>query len=750
MSIKTDKLLQRLTELQKFVSERSVVATEQSTAYPAILSALERLETTLKQGKLVMQLVGADPAQVQALQKLLKTNSTLAAQYHFKIATLPQCGSLDRSELPGLILQPTPDSAADPPICYPLGLHPQVMGRHPDAQLRLPDRLGLVSGRHAEIRPVESIPQGNPTPSTWQICDLNSRNGTYVNGERVHTYHPLQPGDSITLGASKPIPGVATFRLQIPQSTPASEETVHREWDADVLCLVVAADQPLTDSAQDFLLQSNSCPAIRMLIAAMPGQKDERIAANLTSLADWIDRQTNCQTDRQTDRHMAAQSPVTLVPLLLDRTTTANATVLSPQSQPEFEQVCQLLATTAASSASQPAALIERINASLTQQISQIEQALSAESAALKQHLQIAAEPKALDALKEKSQKAIAEAREEKDKVFRQIKQDLSQARAAILDSFSRKSILHQIQSFTDALHPTVLREGNYRRIHLHNDSTGKDVQQEMHGLCRTVLVGWAKAEWQRINILYADHGLTGLNQRVQQTLREATPFQLDWVQASPPDFDPQPILDSSIVEPNFETRYRGDSMKDYFMKQMRAPLMQYTFLSGAIIGLGTVILQILKNILHGGSQGSPAANTSTSSPTNSFLNFNALPGNWKTPLAFLVVFLCISGLMYFFYSLNVSYQREEEFKREDAIAKIKKDLSNYYQSLAKSLVERLAQNMNALLETEEQKLAKAIDRIAEQFKLQITDAKVNLDSYNKQLQKLQEAKLKLEKLKSN
>lgn len=745
MSIKTDKLLQRLTELQKFVSERSVVAMEQSTDYPAILSALERLEATLKQGKLVMQLVGEDPAQVQALQKLLKSHSTLASQYHFKIAALPQCSSLDRSESPGLILQPAPDAAADPPIRYPLGLHAQVMGRHPDAQLRLPDRLSLVSGRHAEIRPAASMPQGNPTPSTWQICDLNSRNGTYVNGERVHTYHPLQPGDSITLGAAKPMPGAATFRLQIPQSAPASEETAHREWDADILCLVVAADQPLTDSAQQFLLQSSSC-AIRMLVAALPGQKDERIAANLTSLADWIDR----QTDRQTDRHIAAQSPVTLVPLLLDRTTTANATVLSPQSQPEFEQVCQLLATAAANSASQPAALIERINASLTQQISQIEQALSAESAALKQHLQIAAEPKTLDALKEKSQKAIAEARDEKDKVFKQIKQDLSQARAAILDSFSRKSILHQIQSFTDALHPTVLREGNYRRIHLHNDSMGKDVQQEMHGLCRTVLVGWAKAEWQRINMLYADHGLTGLNQRVQQTLREATPFQLDWVQAGPPDFDPQPILDSSIVEPNFETRYRGDSMKDYFMKQMRAPLMQYTFLSGAIIGLGTVVLQFLKNILHGGSQGSPAANASTPSPTNSFLNFNSLPSDWKTPLAFLVVFLCISGLMYFFYSLNVSYQREEEFKREDAIAKIKKDLSNYYQSLAKSLVERLAQSMNTLLETEDQKLTKAIDRIAEQFKLQITDAKVNLDSYNKQLQKLQEAKLKLEKLKSN
>jgi pSer/pThr/pTyr-binding forkhead associated (FHA) protein len=63
-----------------------------------------------------------------------------------------------------------------------------LLGRWSDNDVVLPDR--LVSRHHAHIRRVGS---------QFFLEDLNSTNGTFVNGERVATPHILQDGDSIQI-----------------------------------------------------------------------------------------------------------------------------------------------------------------------------------------------------------------------------------------------------------------------------------------------------------------------------------------------------------------------------------------------------------------------------------------------------------------------------------------------------------------------------------------------------------------------
>jgi pSer/pThr/pTyr-binding forkhead associated (FHA) protein len=62
------------------------------------------------------------------------------------------------------------------------------IGRQPGNDMVLDDP--LISRRHAEVR---------RTPQGWQLVDLNSSNGTFVNGRRV-TSATLAPGDVIGLG----------------------------------------------------------------------------------------------------------------------------------------------------------------------------------------------------------------------------------------------------------------------------------------------------------------------------------------------------------------------------------------------------------------------------------------------------------------------------------------------------------------------------------------------------------------------
>jgi len=76
-----------------------------------------------------------------------------------------------------------------------------AMGRDLDCPISVdPLVYGSVSRRHAEIRPVTTFGM----ESRWWVCDLNSSNGTFVNGQRLVGCQVLQDGDRIVLGQNGP------------------------------------------------------------------------------------------------------------------------------------------------------------------------------------------------------------------------------------------------------------------------------------------------------------------------------------------------------------------------------------------------------------------------------------------------------------------------------------------------------------------------------------------------------------------
>ena len=79
---------------------------------------------------------------------------------------------------------------------FPLQSNVTVIGRRHDCDLRIP--LSQISRRQCKLSKKEQ---------SIQIHDLNSRNGTYVNGSRVQE-SDMRPGDYIKIGP-------LTFVLQI-------------------------------------------------------------------------------------------------------------------------------------------------------------------------------------------------------------------------------------------------------------------------------------------------------------------------------------------------------------------------------------------------------------------------------------------------------------------------------------------------------------------------------------------------------
>jgi hypothetical protein len=81
------------------------------------------------------------------------------------------------------------DSVVVPDNVYPLLDSAYTLGRAPDNTISIAD--GSVSSRHARIL---------RTPEGFVLEDLQSRNGTFVNGEQVADKRLLADGDLIRLG----------------------------------------------------------------------------------------------------------------------------------------------------------------------------------------------------------------------------------------------------------------------------------------------------------------------------------------------------------------------------------------------------------------------------------------------------------------------------------------------------------------------------------------------------------------------
>lgn len=105
---------------------------------------------------------------------------------------------------------------------FPLNHFNEVtLGRDPSASVKYdPDRDDLVSSLHAKISP-------DPNDSSqFIVTDLNSRNGTYVNKQRIVSTSKITPGDLVQLG-----PGGPEFKFDL---EPKSMSTVKGTRSADI------------------------------------------------------------------------------------------------------------------------------------------------------------------------------------------------------------------------------------------------------------------------------------------------------------------------------------------------------------------------------------------------------------------------------------------------------------------------------------------------------------------------------------
>lgn len=93
--------------------------------------------------------------------------------------------------------------------------------------------------------------------SAWSIRDLGSRNGTYINGEKIDTERVLRSGDELRLGKSRLVylesreaGQAADEATMVPDTTALPPRLTRREFDVlVVLCRPLVSDDPFPEPA---------------------------------------------------------------------------------------------------------------------------------------------------------------------------------------------------------------------------------------------------------------------------------------------------------------------------------------------------------------------------------------------------------------------------------------------------------------------------------------------------------------------
>ncbi|PSB64659.1 hypothetical protein C7B79_08740, partial [Chroococcidiopsis cubana CCALA 043] len=401
-------------------------------------------------------------------------------------------------------------------------------------------------------------------------------------------------------------------------------------------------------------------------------------------------------------------------------------------AQQELEKFCQSLETFIKGKPED--ILAQRLTARVIKELSVIEQVLDREAEAIAQQLQqeeARIQGLATDDVKEQAKKALRKASDDKDKFFKQVKLELNQSKAALLDTYSKKSITYKVEEFIERLKPQVLKKGGFQYIQLKAENpvtANGNVNADLTYFCSHELKKWADKEWQLVTTTYGEGGLNTIVETVYKILNFLPSINLDKsLFYSDRRIDLQKSLMNSFIEAPYEGRYQGVSPLTYVLKQIRANMMQFTFL----VGFGAMFIGI--RVSGGGKQ----VISSITQPLR------------ENPILFgIVIFLLICLLTY-------TYQKDTTLQLEAIADKLRKELSNHYQSLSKNLVEKLVLEITTVLETEEKRLKDALEIANDKFTTYIIDIeknqlllKSNLEQQKIQLRNLDKEKTDLQKLK--
>ncbi|MCS6812243.1 MAG: hypothetical protein NZ772_01525 [Cyanobacteria bacterium] len=472
--------------------------------------------------------------------------------------------------------------------------------------------------------------------------------------------HDPKLAETVITYVSHDRPWIEAYDLHqviVPPGIQAIEE-LQPHWHCDVWCLV-------TDSADDWqwtLPPSTTYPNTRGEVVSP--LSTEQVPATIVTLCQTLEALVKRKPEEVLLKRVTAQSL-----LQLDAVIAALAT--------EHQQLAATIAST-------QSALAQVAQSTDLTNVIQAEQTLRT----LQQHL---------------------------DPTFKELEVSLEPAKETLLDPYYRYSLVHQIQAFTDALHPVVIRRGSSQYIqleagHLHRSL---DINLDLVQLCDNRLAQWALEQWQR---LYAG-GIDQLTQRIDLAIHRIPGDRSDR-----PTFTPtiqhltfQRLMKDSIAGISCELYYKEVSIWHHIMRQLRSQWMGLMFLFTFISMIGL-----------------------SSSNKRSLIQGMLAPLYQLTDRPWLLIMVLSLIFCPLFLWLFSGHHAESQIKLEDGAAKLRKQLFDYYRKFAEMSLDRMLKLLKEALAQEKEQMQHQMQWAMDYLTAYKADVQQEQHTLQQQLQELE------------
>lgn len=515
-----EQRVQTLQLFNQFITTKSL----KESVYIEVAKELEKINFLIKNRRLPITIFSQVSLLAKSLSNTFQKHQTLSQFYEPTVIDLSVFDSATSNSNPTLNLQTNPQ-VGQPEAQYSLSVSQGILiGRDLQCQnnanlLQIPlPMYKKVSGRHAEI---QSILDPTTSFTSWQICDLNSTNGTYINGRKITGCQVLNSGDNITLGypdASEKAPG---FIFEAPINVLSQQNYNSNIAEAELVFLVIHPSNELSLSEQKLVEQISKASIFGFIIVVDTSETDPSqapsINANLASIQSWVESQFP---------QLANGLEIISLPLA-PFYPNIPFNPLTPAVAEQFHTFATPFINLAKN---QGAKLLEnRISQQLQAQIQQVEEILNNQENQLKNEIQLteaSLNNRTLEYWRDHSVKVKKQIDESRDEFFREARTYFSRARDDFSTDFIPNSLVQKVDVFVNSLEPVVNRIDNSVCIQLKSEN-----EQELHtamiDFCQAELTAWGSQQWEQICRSVGNNGLEGLRRNAYSQLNCFPEFQL-------------------------------------------------------------------------------------------------------------------------------------------------------------------------------------------------------------------------------
>lgn len=665
-------LNQRFQALNQFVSSR----TSQYRGLTEVNQELANIVPLFNTRQLTLQIFSQFPLLSEGMKSFFNAHQGLRQLYNSKISDFPVNSTVTPSnQTPALILKGN-SVIGQPEARYKLSTNQSILiGRNLQNQsnvqmisIPLP-MYKKVSGNHAEIQPITSI---DSTLQSWQICDLNSTNGTYINGQKIKGCQILRSKDKITLAYPSASEKSPEFIFEGPVTSPVSDNPGSNPIDADLMFLIIHPTQGLSTPEKQLIDRiSKDSPFGFVIIADVSGTKPQdipSIQANLASIQDWL------QTKYPQLAKNLEVTELSIYPFYPN--TPPNP--LPPAIEQQFVQFAAPLIDLAKNQGAE--LLASRITQKLQAQIQRTDRILGFQEEALKHEIQrteASLKGSSLEYLRDRYSSLKRQMEESRDDFFRESKTAFLRNRDDFLTEFIPNNLIQKTEDFIGQLEPVVTRLNGQVCIQLEPQNG-----QELHAVAiqffQVELTQWGDRQWEYIRCSVEGQGLEGLVRKAYNQLNCFPEFQLTNTFASPVaklDFSTHFNTSFSEVKPDISY---GESSGDTFGGIARIAMLS----AQVAIGIGASVSA----------------------------------GQTPSPYALMQGASAVSALAGF-VGASVSRSQQQKLKIEQVVDSLKRTTSNYYKNIARYLLNRVAQEIGSAIEAEDRRFRKSRDTADEQIR---------------------------------